>query len=417
MVHIYPDFFETMKTFIFILMISMTAHKADAQFSSKLFTTYDSYKFVNISSRHFKHADLIKYLEIEKTLLGDLLTVEQVGTSAEGRSVNLLTLGHGNTKIFMWSQMHGDEPTATMALFDLLNYIGKNRNSDEVKKILSETTLLIIPMLNPDGAERFQRRTSQGIDMNRDAIMLQTPEAKILKSVRDKYDPEIGFNLHDQDPRYTVGDSGNVSTIALLAPAFNTVKDDNGVRTRAKKVTAAIANVLRHFIPNNISRYDDTFEPRAFGDNIQKWGTSTILIESGGWKNDPEKMFIRKLNCIALLSVFYSIATEAYVHTSIADYESIPFNTRNLLDVIVEKITLTFSDNRPSLVADIGINFEEVRDASGLYKQIARVVELGDLSVFFTHEKISGVGKTVDASRVELNDILNMDELRSALQK
>ena len=34
----------------------------------------------------------------------------------------------------------------------------------------------MVPMLNPDGAERFQRRNAQGIDINRDALLLQSPE-------------------------------------------------------------------------------------------------------------------------------------------------------------------------------------------------------------------------------------------------
>lgn len=335
---------------------------------------------------------------------------EQIGNSAENRSINLLKLGTGKTKIFLWSQMHGDEPTATMALLDLLNYMALNRNSAEVKKILSETTLLIIPMLNPDGAERFQRRTSQEIDINRDALRLQTPEARILKETRDKYNPEIGFNLHDQDPRYTVGEKGTVAAISLLAPAYNVVKNDNEVRIRAKKVVSELTLVLQQFTPDHIGRYDDSFEPRAFGDNIQKWGTSVVLIESGGWKNDPEKMFIRKLNCVGLLSVFHSIATKAYEKTGTSVYENIPMNTRNLFDIIIEKITVTFSDGRPPLIADIAINKEEVRDSTGTRWE-GRVVDYGDLSVFSAHEKWNGEGKTINSMQVEMNDIVNVDEL------
>ena len=44
-----------------------------------------------------------------------------------------------------------------------------------------------------------------------------------------------------------------------------------------------------------MGRYSDEFEPRAFGDNIQKWGTNTILIESGGIFGDEEKQYLRKL--------------------------------------------------------------------------------------------------------------------------
>ena len=55
-----------------------------------------------------------------------------------------------------------------------------------VRGILSSLTLHFVPMLNPDGAERFQRRNAQGIDINRDALRLQTPEGRALKAVRDR---------------------------------------------------------------------------------------------------------------------------------------------------------------------------------------------------------------------------------------
>lgn len=392
----------------------MPTQSAILQFSTFLYNTYDSYKFSNVSSRRFKHDELMKHLQTLQSSLGNLMKIEQIGSSAEGRSINLLTLGSGKTIILNWSQMHGDEPTATMALLDILNYISLNKNSKEVKKILAETTLLIIPMLNPDGAERFQRRTSQGIDMNRDAVSQQTPEARILKELRDKFNPEIGFNLHDQDPRYTVGNTGDVSTIALLAPAFNVEKSDNAVRLKSKKIAAEFALVLQQFIPNNVSKYDDSFEPRAFGDNVQQWGTSTVLVESGGWKNDPEKIYIRKLNCVGLLSVYYSIATGAYEKTDIAVYENIPMNTKNMFDILIQQATIVFGDKRPSIVADIGINLEEVHEASE-FKWKGRVVDFGDLSIYSAHEILNARGKEIKNSLVELNEIVNLGELKKVI--
>lgn len=398
-----------MKPFTFLLVFAMLT-TADAQFSQQLFDSYDSYRYPDISSRRFKHAELMTHLAALHTKLGGLATMEEAGRSAEGRSINLLRLGTGKTKVFLWSQMHGDEPTATMALLDLLHYIALRRETPEVKAILKQTTLLIIPMLNPDGAERFQRRTSQGIDMNRDALRLQTPEARVLKSVRDTYQPEIGFNLHDQDPRYSVGDTGGVAVISLLTPAYNTEKSDNAVRTRAKKVASALTVTLERFVKGHLAKYDDTFEPRAFGDNIQKWGTSVVLIESGGWKNDPEKMFIRKLNCVGLLSVFHAVADGSYEKFGTAPYEAIPMNTKNLYDIIIEKATVVFPDGRPPLVADIAINKEEVRQPDGTWWK-GRVVDFGDLSVFSAHDVYSGLGKSIDASIVEMGDIVNVEEL------
>ena len=87
-----------------------------------------------------------------------------------------------------------------------------------------------------------------------------------------------------------------------MAPAYNQEKEVNAVREHAMQVAGVIHNTLKKIIPMHIGRYDDEHEPRAFGDNIQKWGTSTILIETGAFENDPEKQFLRKVNFIALLS-------------------------------------------------------------------------------------------------------------------
>ncbi len=404
-----------MPRLLFVLVLAMTLQSAEAQFSKRLFDTYDAYAFSGISSRRFTHAELMTHLAALQQKLGPLMTMEQAGVSAENRSIHLLKLGSGPVKIFLWSQMHGDEPTATMALLDILNYIAQQKESPEVKAILAQTTLLMVPMLNPDGAQRFQRRTSQGIDMNRDALRLQTPEARILKGVRDAYQPEIGFNLHDQDPRYTVGDQGTVAVISLLAPAYNVEKSDNAVRTRAKQVASTLTLVLEQFVKGHLGKYDDTFEPRAFGDNIQKWGTSVVLIESGGWKNDPEKMFIRKLNCVGLLSVFHAVAVKSYVQNGTMPYERIPMNTRTLYDIIIRGATVTFPDGRAPIIADIAVNKEEVRDG-GVSTWRGRVVDFGDLSVFYAHEEWNGEGKIIEGAAVELNDIVDLPMLRAAVR-
>ena len=51
------------------------------------------------------------------------LSLESVGRSVEGRQIQLLTLGRGPRRVLLWSQMHGDEPSATPALLDLADYL------------------------------------------------------------------------------------------------------------------------------------------------------------------------------------------------------------------------------------------------------------------------------------------------------
>ena len=137
-----------------------------------------------------------------------LFRVAEEGVSSEGRPIPLLLVGEGPTTVLLWSQMHGDEPTATVALLDVLNHLGKTRETPATKALLSKLTLAVIPMLNPDGAERTRRTNAQGIDINRDALRLQTPEGRFLKSVRDRLTPAVGYNLHNQGPNTLAGPVG-----------------------------------------------------------------------------------------------------------------------------------------------------------------------------------------------------------------
>ena len=398
-------------------MVTPASDLEVSRFTQALYKSYEAYKVKEVRSRRLTHGTMMKILVSLQSLQKNILRIEQIGESSEGRSINLLSLGAGKKKIFMWSQMHGDEPTATMGLLDMLSYIGKNQTALEVKKILSETTLLIIPMLNPDGAERFQRRSVHGIDINRDALQLQTNEAKILKQTRDKYSPEFGFNLHDQEPRYTVGSTGKVATIALLAPMYDYAKTENAVRLRAKKIAAALVDIFTPFIEGHISRYDDSFEARAFGDNIQKWGTSTVLIESGGLKDDPEKMSIRKLNCVALLGICYSVATGDYERADVSRYERLPDNTKNLYDIIIRGIKLTFANGVAPVIVDVGINTEESVDRKGIVQHKNKIVDIGDLSMHSSFHSFDAKGKPVKGSEITMDGVVDLEKLVSGMKE
>jgi hypothetical protein len=274
-------------------------------------------------------------------------------------------------------------------------------------------------MLNPDGAERFTRRTAQMIDMNRDALALATPEAKILKNIRDKYQPEYGFNLHDQEPRYTVGTTQKITAVALLAPAADESRGDNPVRLRAKRVASTLAQVLNLFIPENLAKWDDTFYSTAFGDNIQKWGTSTVLIESGGWRGDSNKFFIRKLNYIGLLVTLYAIAVGESSKADVAVYEKIPFNMKLGCDYIIRNAVLKASNQTVSVRVDIGINFDKrINVLTGQMDDYATIMEIGDLSAFTALEKeVNANGAELDADLIKIEHSFSAGKIESLLKR
>ncbi|HEY6953242.1 MAG TPA: M14 family zinc carboxypeptidase [Bacteroidota bacterium] len=370
--------------------------------------SYEAFKRPEITTRRFTQNEMLGWLK--PTVESGTVHVAPLGNSSEGRTISLYTYGEGSTKVLLWSQMHGDEPTATMALLDILNFLARRPECDVARTIKSKLSLFLIPMLNPDGAERFTRRTAQFVDMNRDAVALKTPEARILLEAQETYQPEFGFNLHDQEHRLTVGPSKNVTAIALLAPAVDPSRSDNHVRRKAKKVASVFAEVVEQLVPGHCAKYDDTFEVRAFGDTVQKKGTSTVLVESGGWQNDREKMFIRKLNYVGLLTSLYSIATGEYDQRDAEIYEHLPFNSKNLYDVIVRGVRFKASPTVPAITVDIAFNLDEANQDPDRKRLIARVVDLGDLSPYGAFEEREGGGITLSANEVQLEKVIPWED-------
>ncbi len=348
-------------------------------------TAYENYQFCDIPAEKLKNKKMIDLLENLAEQFPEDFHYEQIGQSVQHRSIHLVRLGTGETKILLWSQMHGNEPTATAALFDIFYYLLKNRETPLVQNILENTTILAVPMLNPDGAEKFARRNAQGIDINRDARDLQSPEGRLLFHLKEKYQPAFGFNLHDQNARRTVGTSNKLAAIALMAPPFDARDSDNPVRIRAKKIAAVIREALAPHIAGHIAKYDADYMPRAFGDSMQNWGVSTVLIESGGWQENRTE-FLEKMNFIALLSSFKAIADGSYQQADVSAYESLPKNGRMLYDLIIRDVSVIDGTGIPPFRTDIAINY---------HNGTGTIADLGDLDIFAGKETIDGKGLTL----------------------
>jgi len=348
---------------------------------------YSRYQFSKAVSRRIKHHELVGYLvELSIQPVKKVTT----GTSLEQRELFHFSWGNGPVSVLLWSQMHGNEPTATLAILDFLNFIQIEKESEFLKWLSSKLTLHFIPMLNPDGAERFQRRNSLGIDLNRDALDLCSPESRFLKSVKEAVNPVWGFNLHDQNPRYSVGSTDKVAVISLLAPAFDSDRNDNQVRNRAKKLAGFLRQEVEARIGPHVGRYDDAFGSRCFGDNMQSWGVSTVLIESGGWYQSPDKPLIRELNFRMFLAAFNAIAADEIEELSTEPYESIPFNGSLMTELKLENVRLgdrrtpdPMLDRRahPAVSVDLAINYPPMMDwVTGVERMIGVVADIGDLS-------------------------------------
>lgn len=367
-----------------------------------LHDSHEIYLEKTITKRRFGYQTLVNRIEGLKR--NKLFEVSIATKSTEGRDIYLIKCGTGKTKVMLWSQMHGDEPTATMALADIFNFLENKKDSTKSEinptlnnlreELLKKCTFYFVPMLNPDGAEAWTRHTTLGIDMNRDALALQTPEGQLLKQLIFDLQPDFGFNLHDKNRRYSAGQSGNLATMSFLATAYNEAEDVNPTRKRAMQVIVGMNQAVQLYIPNAVGRWVSDFEPRAFGDNIQKWGTTLILIESGGYKNDPEKQYIRKLNFVSLLTGLQMIASKSYKKQSVKEYEELPINSKAIYDLIIRNVTI--KKGKTIFKTDLAINRNERPVTGKEYFTISsEIEEIGDMSVFFGTDEIEANGMEI----------------------
>src|SRR6187549_704192 len=59
------------------------------------------------------HKEVVRRLTDVVSGTPDLFTLEKIGESVEGRAINYVKTGNGPFGVVLWSQMHGDEATAT----------------------------------------------------------------------------------------------------------------------------------------------------------------------------------------------------------------------------------------------------------------------------------------------------------------
>jgi hypothetical protein len=371
-------------------------------------------------------APLVTHREVEARLNAvrdaspDLFSLEEIGRSVEGRAIYHIAFGRGPFTVLLWSQMHGDEPTATSALFDLFEYVRRHRTDPAVARMLSALTVHAVPMLNPDGAERFQRRNAQGLDINRDGLLLQTPEGRALKALRDRLSAAVGFNLHNQSWRTSAGRPPRPASISLLSVSYDEARSENAGRRLTKRLCAVIRDALEPLAPGQLGRYDDEFEVRAFGDNITLWGTPVVLIETGPWTSlEPDRPLVR-LNFVALVTALDALATGRVHAADPARYESLPINESRLFALRISGASIWAGTGVAPFTGDVGVGTTRTVRTEGGRREISltgRIEDLGDLRVYAAIEEVDARGLTLTPNflpSARLGDAVTLPDWTSA---
>ena len=135
------------------------------------------------------------------------------GRTKQGRPLHLVELGSPGpagreaavrrpTALVVCSQ-HGNEPAGREACLQLMRDLAYTSEPGLVD-LLSRVTLLFVPTANPDGRAANDRENSDAVDINRDHIGIDTPEAQALSAIVRDWEPDVALDLHEYGPSQPV---------------------------------------------------------------------------------------------------------------------------------------------------------------------------------------------------------------------
>ena len=140
------------------------------------------------------------------TVEGRPLALAVVGDVADARPASVT--GAGRLRVWLQGAIHGGEVAGKEALLMLLRDLAAGAHAEWS----SSMTLLVAPVYNADGHERMgpdtrpyqlgpfagqgERANAQGLDLNRDHMKLESPEARALVRAYEAYDPHVVIDLH-----------------------------------------------------------------------------------------------------------------------------------------------------------------------------------------------------------------------------
>jgi murein tripeptide amidase MpaA len=136
------------------------------------------------------------------------LKVSIIGHSQKGKSIPLLIfsdsnsatpeilLKNGKPTVLIIALQNGDEPAPGEAALAYAKSLAQGKEGD----VLSQINVLIIPRANPDGAESFTHDLANGINLNRDHLLLRSPESRAIANVFNQYQPDVVLDSHEYSP-------------------------------------------------------------------------------------------------------------------------------------------------------------------------------------------------------------------------
>jgi hypothetical protein len=166
-----------------------------------------------------RYDDVVSFLETVDRA-SSLVHVTSFGYTFEGRSLPLAVVGRvadaraetvrasGRLRVYIQANIHAGEVEGKEAVLALVRDLARGARPEW----LDAMVLLVNPIYNADGNERVSltsrglqhgpiggqgtRPNAQGLNINRDDMKLETPEARSMVKLLNDYDPHVMMDLH-----------------------------------------------------------------------------------------------------------------------------------------------------------------------------------------------------------------------------
>lgn len=214
-----------------------------------------------------RHAEVIEFLETV-VRMDDRMSLTTFGFTNEARAIPLVTVAQrladrspaairesGKLVLYLQGNIHGGEVEGKEALQILLREIASGQHDSWFNDMI----LLVAPVYNADGNDAVglnnrpgqngpaggmgQRPNAQGLDLNRDHMKLNSPEARSVARLVGDYAPHVTMDLHTTNgtnhaylvtyspPLHPNTDPAIISLLRdrLLPDVTETIRDEHGM--------------------------------------------------------------------------------------------------------------------------------------------------------------------------------------------
>jgi murein tripeptide amidase MpaA len=264
--------------------------------------TYGGNETINTSILH-TYDEMVDYLKKEEAKQQDM-ELEVIGQSIKGRDLYLAKYMKNpeNPTILFLTQQHGNEQLTTEGALEFIKHLGTNK----MKGVTDEVNILIVPMLNADGAmgdvdfslddyiakgdRNLTRYNAAEVDLNRDHVTKIQPETKALhNNVMKKYNIDYMIDLHHQGARSER--DGKLVSGSILYPT--TPNADPEVVEKSKQLGAVVFEAIDEKGWGHLGKYSGGSAETISRNGIAvEYGISTLLFEMRGMSDHEYESYV-----------------------------------------------------------------------------------------------------------------------------